>query len=291
MRLGFRNSLGYAALVCLLAVIRPGMARADFVSTAVGTNPLAYWTLQSQNDASVVSPNYSSTDENGATVVPAGPGAPQANALSLQGNSTSSPQFAETGLSGGIPGQGSMMAWVNLAALPSVAGRIFYVSGESQFGNDFDLQLQTDNRIYFYTGSGENTNYAPDATTLVGNWHMIAVTYQGGSSGFRDIYWDGSLAASFTGSVDSAAKSDPFNIGYSTVFTGRNFNGLISDVAVWNTPLTAQQISAIYDARGSSGTPVPEPASLSLFGVSLLALTWLARPDARKRARHGAVLR
>ena len=79
---------------------------------------------------------------------------------------------------------------------------------------------------------------------------MITVTYHGGSNGFRNIYWDGTLAASFTGAVYNGAKFNAFNIGYSTVFTGRNYSGLISDVAVWNTPLTAHQISAIYDARG-----------------------------------------
>jgi hypothetical protein len=251
--------------------IQPRVAKADFASAVVDTNPLAYWTLQSLNGASLVSPYYSSTDENGAAVVSAGPGAPEANALSLQGNSTSSPQYIATGLSGGIPTQGSMLAWVNLAELPSLAGRIFYVSGESQFGNDFDLQFRTDNNICFYTGSGEYTNSAPDPATLVGNWHMITVTYRGGSNGFRNIYWDGTLAASFTGAVYNGIKSNPFNIGYSMVFTGRNFNGLISNVVVWNTPLTAQQINRIYGARG--GSSMPEPASLLQYGAVLLALT------------------
>jgi TIR domain/Concanavalin A-like lectin/glucanases superfamily len=253
--------------------IRAGVSTADFASAVVVTNPLAYWTLQSRNGASLVSPYYPSTDENGAAVVFAGPGAPEANALSLQGNTTSSPQYISTGLSGGIPGQGSMMAWVNLANLPSLAGRIFYVSGESQFGNDFDVQFRTDNNICFYTGGGEYTNSAPDPATLVGNWHMITVTYRGGSNGVRNIYWDGTLAASFTGAVYNGIKSNPFNIGYSTVFTGRNFNGLISNVAIWDKPLTGQQISTIYSARGGSSTP--EAASVSRYGAALLALTRL----------------
>lgn len=249
-------------------------ARADFVSTVLGTSPLDFWTLQANNQASVGVGTASSTYQNGAKTVAAGAGAPQANAMSVNGNNAT-PQYAATGLSGGIPGTGSIMAWVNLAKLPSAAGAFFYVAGESQYGNDFDLQFQNDNKLYLYTGSGENTSYAPSTNGLVGSWHMIVATYTGGTNGSRDIYWDGALVASFNGSVDASAKVDSFNIGYSTVFPGRDFNGMIADVAVWNTQLSATQVSSIY--TGTS-TTIPEPATLGLLGVGLAFVGVLRRP-------------
>ena len=221
-----------------------------------------------------------STYQNGAATVTAGGSAPQTNAMSLDGNNTT-PQYAATGLSGGIPGTGSIMAWVNLTALPSASGAIFYVAGESQYGNDLDVQFQNDNHLYFYTGSGENTSYTPSPTNLVGSWHMIVATYTGGVSGSRDIYWDGSLAASFSGAVNAASKTTAFNIGYSTVFTGRDFNGMIADVAAWNSQLSATQVSNIYNGI-SSPSSIPEPAPLGVLGAGLALLGWLYRP---RRAR------
>ncbi len=150
------------------ALLIPALAftlQADFVSTVESTNPLAYWRLDSANSASTVN-GYTTTYQNGATTTPSGGGAPltgyPANAaLSLNGNDAN-PQYVSTSLSGRIPGAGSIMAWVNLAALPSTSGTYFYVAGESQVGNDFDLQFQNDNKLYLYTGGGENTNYTPD---------------------------------------------------------------------------------------------------------------------------------
>ncbi len=124
------------------------------------------------------------------------------------------------------------MAWVKLAALPSTANAYFYVAGESQGGNDFDLQFQNDNKLYLYTGGGENTSYTPDPASLVGQWHLIVATYDSSGTGSRDLYWDGTQAATYSGAVDSASKSSPFTIGYSSVFGGRDFDGTIDEVAV-----------------------------------------------------------
>ena len=263
-----RLSVLSMAIACSFG-ISVRLAHASVESAILATSPLAYWPLQVANGSSLVN-GYTSTDQNGAAVVSAGVGAPESNAMSLNGNNTT-PQYVSTSLSGGIPGTGSMVAWVNLAALPSTSTATYYVAGESQNGNDFDLQFQSDNKIYFYTGAGESTSYAPTTGTLAGQWHMIAATYQGGGTGFRDIYWDGALVASFAGSVNSASKVNAFNIGYSTVFGGRDFNGLISDVAVWNSPLSALQVSNIYSAAGS----IPEPTSLSLVAVGFIAFGFL----------------
>ena len=260
--------------------------KADFVTTVEASNPLAYWRLDSTNSASVVN-GYTTSYQNGATTTPPGGGAPLTGysgnaALSLNGNNAS-PQYASTSLSGGINGAGSIMAWVNLAALPSTSNTFFYVAGESQPGNDLDLQFQNDNKLYFFTGGGENTSYTPDASTLVGNWHLIVATYDA-SAQFRDIYWDGASAATYSGGVNGAAKSSTFNIGYSTVFGGRDFNGLIDEVGVWNYALSASQVAGIYASAGTDGNPTatPEPASLALMGLGGSALF------AAKRARKSA---
>jgi hypothetical protein len=270
MRIAFRG------FVCLCFVLMTGAAaRADEISAVLATNPLAYFPFDTPGQGSLVN-GYTASDVEGHPPVAAAssfvtsPGIPgdSSNAsVALDG----SDDWVTTSLSGGIPGTGSMMAWVNLAVLPTSVSRILYVAGESQGGNDFDLQFQQDGRIYLYTGAGENTNYLPNQTTLVGQWHQIVATYVGGASGSRDIYWDGNLAASFNGGVNSASKSSQFTVGDSTVFQGRWFQGNIDDVAVWNRALDASEVSTLYQA-GITPAPTPEPASAILAGLLLAGL-------------------
>lgn len=214
-------------------------------TVVLATTPIAYFPLDSATEGSIVG-GYTTAFVGGASIKQGGPIQDEQSdqSASLSGNG----QYVTTSLTGGIPGAGSMIAWVNLAALPGTVNRIFYVSGESQFGNDFDLQFLTDNAVHFYTGAGENTSYAPPVSALVGNWHMIAVTYQGGDPGFRYIYWDGALVATGFNKVDSSPKTSEFSMGESLFFTGRYFQGEIDDVAVWNRALSSREVARIYRA-------------------------------------------
>jgi Concanavalin A-like lectin/glucanases superfamily/PEP-CTERM motif len=184
-------------------------------------------------------------------------------------------------LIGGISGRGSMVAWVNLNRLPSASGTYFYIAGESQNSNDFDIQFQNDDRLYFYTGAGENTSYQPDPGTLVGHWNQIAVTYDS-AAGFRNIYWNGVLVASALGGINPAAKTSSFTIGYTPVFPGRDFDGLIDEVAVFDYALNAGQVSQLY------ATAVPEPSTSAMVGAGMfvICLAGRRRSAPRPGSRH-----
>jgi hypothetical protein len=106
---------------------------------------------------------------------------------------------------------------------------------------------------------------------------MIVVTYVGGPSGSRDINVDGVDVSSFAGPVQSTPKTSAFNIGYSTVFTNRDFNGMIGNVAVWDRALTAQEVTDIYAARNDVSTSTPEPGTLALLSTGLAAAAWVRR--------------
>lgn len=268
---------GAAAALAVASAAHP--ARADFITTVVGTGPIDFWALNTDNATSLGTSADTSTYLNGVTSIAAPGLAQQANAAGFNGVNNGTPGEITTSLMGSITGSGSIMAWINLAALPSSNGNIFYIAGESQSGNDLDLQMETDNKIKFYTGAGENTAYAPAGAGLTGTWHQVVATYTGGPSGSRNIYWDGALVASDSGSVSNAGKTSVFTIGYSSVWGGREFDGSIADVGVWGTPLTAGQVSAIYDAAGPAApvNPVPEPASAALFGFAALAMLGLRR--------------
>ena len=301
-----------ASLVAVLAVstgigvgtAAPASAQ-TYQQTVQATNPEAYFRLTTPATGSTTG-GYTTSYQGSVTT---GLGVPLASdpgntGAVFNGVNNANPGIITTSLSGGVPGKGTILAWVNLAALPSTTGNIEYIAGESQSGNDFDLQFVQDNTLRFYTGGGENTAYTPDASSLVGQWHFIAATYDatlGVTNSFRDIYWDGALVANFTGGVNSSGKSSPFTIGYSPVFGGREFDGSIDEVAVYNQALSASVVSSIYAARLTTAVSgaVPEPATWAMMILGMSAVGFAMRRRVRasevkfnakiKRVANGAV--
>jgi hypothetical protein len=227
----------------------PGLARAattDFVTAVTSTHPIAYYRLDATSGKSEV--GASTYKSIGGTV--GSPGAPVGDPSSQYAQLNGKDAFILATQSGGVNTAGSIMAWVNLASLPSKEGHIFYVAGESQNGNDFDLQIETDNALRFFTAGGGNVSFAPPVATLVNQWHLVVATVDTVSK-VRVLYWDGKAVAT-DGGGGRAGKTAAFSIGASTVFGGRFFKGGIEEAALWNRALKGSEVMAIYAA--SSGT-------------------------------------
>jgi len=268
--------------VLLGVVVAASSAHADTVSYADSTNPLAFFALQSQSQGSTVN-GYTTTYNNGASTVPSN-GGPQPNAVSLNGDN-SSPQYVSTSLFGGVNGAGSISAYINLAAGLN-GGQVEYIAGESQVGNDLDLQLVNSSpgveSLCFYTDAGSSTCGNISDSSLVGSWNMVTATYDS-STGNQDLYLDGTLLASNNNGTPGL-KVDQFTIGYSTVFGSRDFDGDISDVGIWDYQLTGTQVLGLYDAASSSTPPssTPEPSSLALLGTGILGAAGAFRRRIRR---------
>jgi hypothetical protein len=260
------KTIGAAFALLSAAVVPVARAAMNYTQTVENTpGLLAYYQFSNSTSSSVN--GYTGTLTTGASIDVAGSGPvladdPTNQALSLNGTNGNELQSS---LSGGISSSGSILAWVNLAELPSVAGRFFYIAGESADGDDFDLQIQNDDNLYFYTEAGAHVNI-PLSAADVGQWIFVAATFTANSD--RSLYINGSLVASNTPGGHSDSGST-FTIGYSNVFGGRAFDGDLDEVAVYNTDLTAAQISDIY---ASAGTAAPEPTSIGIAGIGAVAL-------------------
>lgn len=235
-------------------------AEADFVTAVTAAKPLAFYRLTATSGNSEV--GSTTYQARGAAGV-AAPGVFGANSRAVKLNGRDA--YVVTTQSGGIAGAASIMAWVNLDSLPSDAGHIFYVAGESQGGNDLDIQIEPDNALRFFTASNGNIQYKPVPGDLVHRWHMIVATLDTATQA-RALYWDGRPVATDKGG-GKPNKTSVFSVGESTVFHGRYLNGSVEEVALWNRAVSAPEVAAFYAAATGSGGPTSAAASGSQGGA------------------------
>ena len=224
-------------------------AQADFSTAVEATHPLAFYRLDSTSGQSLVgTTTYKAVGSAG--IAATGAPIPTANSrfLKLDGHTA----YIVTTQAGGVGVAASIMAWVNLAELPSKAQHFFYVAGESEHGNDLDVQFETDNKLKFFTAAGGNLAFTPPPDSLIGQWHSIAVTLDTPTH-TRVLYWDGKAVATDKGGGEPG-KKNIFTIGASSVFSGRFFHGSIDNVALWNRALKASEVTAIYTASAASAS-------------------------------------
>jgi uncharacterized delta-60 repeat protein len=257
MKRSISDGADYSRLIFLaflwLAVgaVAPARAQQSGYSAAVQSTPgaLGYWPFSAATQANSAVGGITGAFQGNAVLGPvdsgALPGDPAGNtAVLLDGNAS----FVSTNLIGGIPGRGSIAAWFKLTALPSSAGRIFTIAGSSQVGNDFDLQIDTDNRIRFYTDGGSSTVIDSALTAAdLGVWHFVVATFTANAA--RSLYLDGHLAASSAPGGHNASGNGNFAMGESQVFRGRFFQGALDEVAVFNRELSAAEAANLYAAR------------------------------------------
>jgi hypothetical protein len=222
--------------------------------TKVGTDfshPLRARVIDAHgNGVANQSVTFTINSDNGASGSFLGVGPPTTDALSFNGTS----EYVEVPTSPSLDSQAlttqaTLEAWVYLNQLPSVAGHIMTIIGKSEFGNDLDMQIGTDNRVYLYAGdiNPGSGNFVASQTILnTGAWYWIAATYRGGSngSGLLQIYINGKLDASQAGTFARATNPNPLTLGWDYVFPGRYLSGLIADPSVWDVVVPQAQIQS-----------------------------------------------
>ncbi|MGD0816085.1 MAG: Ig-like domain-containing protein [Verrucomicrobiota bacterium] len=239
------------------------------VSTA---NLLGFWPFTTSSQANSVVNGYTGAFAGGAFIGGAGSGptlvdTPGNTAVILNG----SPAYVDTSLVGGLStssaytNQGSIIGWFNLNNLPATAGHIFTIAAESQLGNDFDLQIDANNTIGFYTDNGSSTS---DPTALTASdlnvWHFVAGTFISGTS--RDLYLDGMLVARSGPGTHDPTNGGTFSMGASDVFANRYFQGALADVAVFNRQLSATEIANFYAAATTPiSVSIASPTNIASF--------------------------
>ena len=178
--------------------------------------------------------------------------------LSLDGNSGFSGPDANNGLVEFDPSTGFTLAmWLKPASDCNASARVFYFGDGSKHASAVALRLETGDKIRYTHRSGYVDFSVPNVR---GNWHHVAVTYNGNRS--YSFYLDGS-PVSLTWSTEMTADLDtgnkkfflghfPDDTWFSTGTTP--YKGLVDDFFLSNRELSAAEISNIYsNGIGASG--------------------------------------
>jgi hypothetical protein len=146
-------------------------------------------------------------------------------------------------------------AWVFFNQLPSASGRqVMMIADKSDFGADFLLDVEADNRFHFSIGHGRRV--ASTTVIQTGRWYHVAATYKALTE--IKIYVNGALENTLA--IDERrvpSNGVPFAIGRTfglAFLIGPSYfsNGLIDEVHVFNRVLSDAEIRSIFaaDAAG-----------------------------------------
>jgi len=151
------------------------------------------------------------------------------------------------------------------------------------FGTQIPSVAVATQRVFFTSGSGGvlvasiNNGVGGFATTSYsglndGNWHHLVCIWEGGTvtNGIK-IYVDGSLASQVN-STQSLTSAVQFVIG-ENLYYDTNFNGSIDEVAIFNTALSPEKITQIYDATALVDG-IPQTANLFTGGLDSSLVYW-----------------
>jgi len=140
----------------------------------------------------------------------------------------------------------SLMAWIKTSSVSTWAR----VIDKSQWqDNGFDLALNMDTHVPLFEFFVNGTTSQAMGTTVVddGEWHFVAGTF--GNKMVR-IYTDGVMEGEVqsAGGVDIKPNDWPIRLGVEANDSkGQQYIGLIDEVAIFNSELSANDIQDIYN--------------------------------------------
>ena len=119
-------------------------------------------------------------------------------------------------------------------------------------GTNGDLYLECSDQ----SSSGYLIVYSGNNAVSLNVWHHLVATYTGGGEyGDITLYLDGSVLSTSGASENYTAMENlgkAVEIGAQTPHSSRISDGSIDNTGIWNTALSAGDIAALYEARGTA---------------------------------------
>ncbi|MDX2024225.1 MAG: LamG-like jellyroll fold domain-containing protein [Deltaproteobacteria bacterium] len=143
----------------------------------------------------------------------------------------------------------TMTAWFKRPASPALAADEMLVARELSGGIGYRLLMGPSGTLCGQVDSSGGLAMRCTASPSFGTWHHLAVTWDG-STGQIKAYIDGVLDGTSTASAGSiAASSGVLTIGANDPTGGNKFQGAVDDVRLYNTVLSASEISQLVGGK------------------------------------------
>jgi autotransporter-associated beta strand protein len=219
--------------------------RADYQSTVLGDNPLAFYALNPAVDGVSSCPDLTGNGNTGAAyniTVASGPSPYISNAAGFDGADAavdlsmgSNPGLLNFG------GPITMEAWVQSTNTTQGPADIIGKGYDSSQNYD-EIALRANGGVNYYGGTYNSINGGGSASggQQTTNWTYLVSTYDGTN---WNLYVNGKLAGQGSDTVGAINFSDPWRIGTGSADgTTRYFMGNISEVALYNIALRPDQV-------------------------------------------------
>lgn len=150
-----------------------------------------------------------------------------------------------------LANQLTVSVWIQPNVLPG-SGLMSILSKDV----NYEFHINPSREIYWWwidNNGNTRTLTTSGANITAGNWYHVAITYR---SGQQTIYVNGAplATASFTGALRNF--NGPLQIGGDQNFAGREFNGLIDEVRIYEKALTRTDIQADMNASHTCSSQV-----------------------------------
>ena len=120
-----------------------------------------------------------------------------------------------------------------------------------------------------------HNGYHDSAVTISPNgWCHAVVNYY---SDKVELYINNTFYSFDNGNYVGAFDGSNFRFGRHNGNDPQWFDGQIDDIYFFNRALSANEVGVLYDYNPGQGDPVPEPATLLLFGLGMLSLAGISR--------------
>lgn len=207
-----------------------------------------------------------STDEGAVVVYDSGAWRTFANEVSGLSNAYSvsfdgSNDYATATLGSQVfDGDFSISAWFNASTTPQYL-TLLQLGNAAAYTDGWRL-YRNFSKLQFWDGVGGYSLILDGGLAAVNSWNHVAITRSGTNC---TLYLNGN-------SIDTGTSSQVFtSTAFKISFTSLPFNGLIDEVALWDSALSAPNVASLRDTSGSN----PVPADIS----SLSPVNWWRMGD------------
>jgi len=162
----------------------------------------------------------------------------------------------------------TLAAWVTIRSIPT-AWACVVAKGE------YSWRISNENmepRFHFGITIWSASNPSIPGDTPVGydEWHHVAGTYDGANI---NVYLDGSLDGTVATTSPIGVNAANVLIGENPEAAGRNWDGLIDDVRIYNRALSEAEIGELMPTQLKATAPLPDDKSI--LSTTDVELSWI----------------